>query len=258
MIAQRHKNPLLRVARISVQRMLKSATNTARTVRRTPRWVDVWWDVWTEIEESSMSLLSPAERARWEKIAMPERAGQFTAARVLLRRCLARYLGCEAAQVPIVLEKWGKPALAMDPHLFFNLSHTDGGLVLAVSDEEVGVDVESRPLPVAVPRWMQSKVEDTVGRMNNPQRLRRMWVRNEALLKAMGRGFADTREPPKISTGEQAEQMVVDCEGQQWYLTDLSIPISPFAALAVKVRGEGSRDQQKHERSRHVCAPPRQ
>ena len=83
---------------------------------------------------------------------------------------------------PIAIAEGGKPYFPDYPHIQFNLSHTDGAVVCALSDTPVGIDLErSRPPADTVLHYYHF----TEGRD-----FWEMWVHREAIAKYHGRGFA--------------------------------------------------------------------
>ena len=77
----------------------------------------------------------------------------------------------------------GKPWFPDCPALHFNLSHSRGGAVCALSGQPVGVDVELRRQP---PRRLSADME--------PAAFWRLWTGREATVKRTGRGLAALRE----------------------------------------------------------------
>ena len=83
---------------------------------------------------------------------------------------------------PMAIAEGGKPYFPDYPAIQFNLSHTDGAVVCAVSSTPVGVDLErSRPPADTILHYYHF----TEGRD-----FWQMWVHREAVAKYHGRGFA--------------------------------------------------------------------
>lgn len=122
--------------------------------QRFPGPLDV--DVWHYQHDSSIgperiselaALLSPEEHTRMANLRDNRRRQQFIAGRALCRHVLSRY-------APVALDQWrfalgsrGKPSIAapaLSSPLWFNLSHTDGVSVCAVTGAgpEIGIDIE--------------------------------------------------------------------------------------------------------------------
>jgi 4'-phosphopantetheinyl transferase len=115
----------------------------------------------------------------------------YVMAHAVLRRELARALKQPPHAIHLTQDAKGKPMLeAAGP--FFNLSHCDGLVAVAVGAGPVGVDVETigpDPLPdiwdqVLHPEeqdWLRAQPE-----LEQPAAFRRFWTLKEAVLKADG------------------------------------------------------------------------
>jgi 4'-phosphopantetheinyl transferase len=105
--------------------------------------VDVWWIDLDRIEDDSPSVLAHDERVRAERFRSFRDRARWISARVALRQILAGYTGTMPAQLQLTHGIHGKPVLAGEPSLRFNLAHAGERAVLAITwDREVGVDLE--------------------------------------------------------------------------------------------------------------------
>lgn len=137
------------------------------------------------------------------------RAGAESADRTL-QRVLARYLGEAPGEIALAAGERGKPRLAKDPErLAFNLSHSDGLALIAVSQgREVGVDVErikpERDMVAVAERALAAADADAVraaGDSERPRVFHQLWARHEARLKCLGVGLGPTpdRSPAPVA-----------------------------------------------------------
>lgn len=120
------------------------------------------------------------------------------AARLALRQILARYLGGDPDGAELRAGEHGKPMLAeRPPRLRFNLSHSAGLALVAVSAEcEVGVDVElergGRDFVRLAERSLGPQAHAAV-RVAAPEdraaTFYAAWVRREAVVKCAGTGL---------------------------------------------------------------------
>jgi 4'-phosphopantetheinyl transferase len=159
-------------------------------------------DVWSADLDASPGLdpsrLPAAERERAARLRRPRDRARWIAARVALRRVLARYLVRDPARIELRLGAHGKPALA-DPaaELRFNLSHSGGFALVAVTpDCEVGIDVEERRAGRDFVRLAEIGLEEPAAaavREAAPARREAAfyaeWVRREAIAKCLGVGL---------------------------------------------------------------------
>ncbi len=191
------------------------------------------------------AVLSPTEQQRFERIGHRLAAKRFAASRGLARHLLAAYLGCRPTDVPMTITHDGKPEIPGGPQ--FNLSHTVGRLLLAVSLAKVGVDVEPvRVMSTAddlVRRWFHP-VESTryfdLLPDQRPSAFLRGWTCKEALLKGIGCGSRELSRcvveldptcPPKV---------ILSPDGQPWQLTCWQPDSGFVAAVAVQISGPRS------------------
>ncbi|WP_285528788.1 4'-phosphopantetheinyl transferase family protein [Streptomyces lavendulae] len=146
-------------------------------------------------------LLAPWERRRLAGIRLPGRRDDVLAARLLVRLCVARHTGLSLrASAPAQLcpgcgrHGHGRPYLRGRPGLGLSLSHADGLVAAAVGPGAVGIDVEPsarRPGPLRVLRRLlpEADLREAAARPDAGPALLRLWVREEARLKAGRHGL---------------------------------------------------------------------
>ncbi len=193
------------------------------------------------------SILSESERERVRRFHSPVARNEFLVARSLLRLLLSHYIGQEPTDITFHIGMQGKPTLACGSPLHFNVAHSHGLALFAVSGLcEVGVDVEQvRPfandLGLAERYFSESEAE--VLRGMEPERRREAffhtWARKEAVLKANGSGLALGLEGVEVSVmpDEPARLLRVDGEesyARQWTLTTLTPALDYVGAVALK------------------------
>ena len=146
--------------------------------------------------------LSPDEYERWRRVHLEADRQRFLLARALVRSLLGAYVQQAPASLQFTRSPYGKPELVQpaatpEQTLKFNLSHTRGLLVLAVTAaDEIGVDVESitreaEMLALAERYFAASEV--AMLRAADPLQLHelffRLWTLKEAYVKARGLGL---------------------------------------------------------------------
>lgn len=147
--------------------------------------------------------LSGDERERARRFVFSRDRDRYVAAHVALRQILAGPASQPAAQLHFAAGRFGKPALANAAGLRFNLSHSQGVGLIALSEQaELGVDVELvRPMrdaiALAADHFDAAEREALAALAAGPARdlaFFRCWTRKEACLKAAGVGLGlDTR-----------------------------------------------------------------
>jgi len=145
-----------------------------------------------------LSFLSEDEKVKALKIRDTVLSEYAVISWGVLRVILGRYLGIAPTDVAIEKEINGRPILAstLPDHLFFNVSHSHGVLVIAISeDNPVGIDIEKID-PNTNPRQaasiaFSSDEKAYLETSNNPVTdFFNIWTAKEAVLKATGDGFS--------------------------------------------------------------------
>jgi 4'-phosphopantetheinyl transferase len=223
----------------------------ARGVERLgPDEVHVWSVDLDRLPEAVLGEpLSADERERGRRFRFERDRRRFVTARGLLRRLLGRYLGLEPSRLRFGYGPRGKPFLAGEDELRFNVSHSGGLALLAFAwDRELGVDVEEeRPVEEAeaiARRYFSSWEERELRLLTEVERQAaffRCWTRKEAFIKATGDGLSRSLDAfdVTLAPGEPARLLRVEGEPEaafRFWLEDVS-PAPGFAgALAVEGR----------------------
>ncbi len=164
--------------------------------------VHVWYrllDGLTESDESAaLSLLSSEERARADRFLVADARQTFVHAHALLRTVLSTYTGKPPLALRFVTGTSGKPALHReDGRLQFNLSHATGLVACAVSQTDVGIDVETLDRRVSAldlaSRFFSEREVAWLSRARESDRLTRfleLWTLKEAYVKGIGKGLS--------------------------------------------------------------------
>jgi 4'-phosphopantetheinyl transferase len=144
------------------------------------------------------AVLDDAERARAAAYHLERDRRRFTVTRGFARTVLATYSQIEPSAVRFHLGTHGKPALfeSGETSLCFNVSHCEEIALIAVSDVELGVDVEQARDGFDVLELSEqsfSRAENDALRRLPPVQRRTAffacWTRKEAYIKAIGLGL---------------------------------------------------------------------
>lgn len=155
-------------------------------------------------EHRFSALLSEDEQRRAANFVFEKDRRKFIVARGRLRQILADYLGQPPENISFKYGAHGKPALAdITAGLKFNLSHSHELAVLAVSNYEVGIDVEwCRPMDnmksVAEKVYNDTELSLLFRTLsaNRTELFYEFWTYKEAFIKLTGEGFS--RDPQTI------------------------------------------------------------
>ena len=135
----------------------------------------------TDRETAAMLRLLPEERRRrLERLKQPEKRREPLCAYLFLRRALwEQYRWRDLPEIR--LSSFGKPYFPEHPDIHFNLSHTAGAVLVALSDRPVGVDIEHiRPVSQRAMRRLAD--------VGTERAFFQSWVRREARAKRSGAG----------------------------------------------------------------------
>lgn len=178
-------------------------------------------------------VLSPDERDRAASFMFARDRSRYVVAHGLLRTLLGERLGIDPERVAFAYGEHGKPRLAEDTGLRFNLSHSNGLMALALCEgREVGVDVEAKRdelLTTGIARrYLPAPTADEIERRTGTERTAEFfgaWVRQEAYAKGRGAGLELIGRIPASA---------------DWSVVDLELVDGYAAALAIE--GGGDRD----------------
>ncbi len=197
--------------------------------------VDVaYWDLSRQRSRIAhlAALLSPEEAARAERLAIPAVRERFVLRHGILRETLGEMLGAAPPELRFTHGPDGKPALA-GGDIGFNLSKSGDGLLIAMArGATLGCDLEElRPNAEAkaiAARWFSASERAALASRDGDDFDRafvRLWVRKEALLKAVGTGL---QGPLGIDTGDpepaEAARPVQTATGALWLIDIEPVP----------------------------------
>jgi 4'-phosphopantetheinyl transferase len=187
-------------------------------------------------------LLSADERERAGRFSTPLLRARFICFRGGVRLRLASYLETDPARLRFSYGPQGRPELADDPSLRFNLSHADDDALLAVTrSRAVGVDLER-----VDPTIDLGAVAAAVFSENERGRLAacapamradfffRTWVRKEAVIKALGLGFSRDATGLTVEDGPDGPSLrssIAGEEASRWRIVDLALDSPVFEAM---------------------------
>lgn len=210
------------------------------------------------------AMLEPYERERAERFAFPWLRTRYAVAHAALRTIAARRLGADPRALRWTIGRFGKPSLP-GTGLELSLSHAgDWGLVAVGERDPMGVDLEAIVPERASPdmiRAVTSPAERAafaaLPAREHAAAFFRLWVRKEAVIKALGTGLSrplDTIDVP-LAPAAPEDGVVLrpsasdggPAPGVRWRLFDVPAPTGHLAALVVR--------QPEHEPSRPPDPP---
>lgn len=133
----------------------------------------------TEQFAALRAMLPPERRERLDTMRFRAQQCEVLYAYALLLLALHRELGWTALP-EVALSRYGKPWFPQWPQVQFSISHTQGAVMVGLSDAPIGVDVEKY-------RAVSPRLMERIGTQTEEDFLQR-WVIMEACGKRDGRG----------------------------------------------------------------------
>ncbi|NEP16894.1 MAG: 4'-phosphopantetheinyl transferase superfamily protein [Leptolyngbya sp. SIO4C1] len=193
-----------------------------------------YWDCLSEVEQSR------ANRFRFERDRH-----QFVHARGSLRHILSGYTQISPDRLEFLYGDYGKPQLAAQPDLQFNLSHSAGQALCAIAyQRRVGVDLEQVRLmshfQSLSQRCLTPLEAETLAPLSQPEAQRQFlqyWTCKEAYLKAIGQGLTQSLQTVEVQLSGPPQLLQVP-EAGDWALTILQSRLPDDFVGAVVSEGQ--------------------
>lgn len=150
-------------------------------------------DIWDFDLEAALGEISVQRREQALKFRHEQGQRLCVLAYQLLKQGLREAYGI--TENPIFeYNEHGKPSIVGHPDIFFNLSHCKEAVACVVSDQPVGIDVESiREYKESLVRYTMNDAEtQQIESADNPaSAFIRLWTMKEATMKLMGTGISN-------------------------------------------------------------------
>ena len=195
------------------------------------------------------ALLSADEDDRRARLRFEADRQDFVFARGMLRTLLAAYLETDPRCMQFQYSEHGKPSLAgpdAKNELQFNLSHTQGAVLLAICRRRaIGADIERVREDFSVQEIAQRffSLAERQALMRLPEAERRpaffrCWTSKEAFLKARGHGLSFPLDHFDVSVGSDEAEVGLTTrpdprEARDWQILQAPAPEGYAAAVAV-------------------------
>jgi 4'-phosphopantetheinyl transferase len=214
--------------------------------------VDVWYVRTAEAADEGLlgeyrGLLSDQERQLEQRFRPPELRLTHVVTRALARTVLAEYTQAPPQQLQFEFGPHGKPSLRWPviPGLSFNLSHSAGAVVCAVSrGGDIGIDIErcDRRVNLALAdRYFAAAELADLRRLEAHQQSRRFlefWTLKEAFIKSLGTGLATSLSSFAFQSGRSVPQVTLyDASlgtSDDWSFAQFVLDDAYYGAVAVR------------------------
>ena len=173
---------------------------------------------------SLLTLVSPDRAAKVQRLKVKQKQLQSLFAKLLLRAVLCDRLNVQNSELEFFVTENGKPYLK-DHKVYFSISHTASLVAVALSNSEVGVDIEAvRPLKHnGYTKFLTADEQIYIGADStwSEQRFFEVWTKKEAYFKRFGEGIGEMAalvsilNEPTVSTAVLGKTVIsVCCDGE--------------------------------------------
>jgi 4'-phosphopantetheinyl transferase len=142
---------------------------------------------------TDLSLYDNIDKLRLEKIRKSSNnllKKEQLGANLLLNDILENYFFMDITKVEYIYSEYGKPYIK-DSNLYFSLSHSNGVIALAVSKEEIGIDIElikdvKDNLALKVMNEAEYNIYKGLSKNDKISYFYEVWTSKEAYVKKLG------------------------------------------------------------------------
>ncbi len=179
--------------------------------------------------------LSEDEKVRGSKYHQLKDRQRFTVSRGLQRYILAQYTSKQASDLQFTLGDNKKPLIAGST-LQYNITHARDYILLAVSNGQIGADVEhidpAFNFSDILPAHFSPQEIAFIAQQDSQLRFYRLWTRKEAFLKATGQGLGEHLIDTSSMDGSWTLPENVTSHGQNWQLATLEVDDNHLGSIA--------------------------
>lgn len=205
------------------------------------------WRTWLDVEAQEFarlsSYLSADELLRADRFVFSRDRHHFTVARGRLRELLAIYLKCPPESFQFTTGRYGKPSLAEDIPVRFNLTHSYGLALYAFAiNRDLGIDIEKNRAEFAskeiAERYFSAAERRELSQLPTEMHTDAFflcWTRKEAYVKAHGDGLQIPLDSFDVSLTPGKPEILRSADQQRWSMRSFS-PASQYVGSIV---GEG-------------------
>ncbi len=205
---------------------------------RSKKQVDLWKIKVQDHSTLPEKILSKDELLKASRFLHIKDRDSFISRRTALRILISRYTDIPASEIEFITGKNKKPELKSGSNkIRFNVSHSGELILIAISNTEIGVDIERIETSFNYADILQhsfsgqeiSHIEQAADKRNL---FFRLWTRKEALTKASSKGLDDElREIPCLDGWHNINEELIKLSGS-WQLNSFSIDHEYVGSIA--------------------------
>ncbi|PJD93678.1 MAG: phosphopantetheine-protein transferase [Legionella sp.] len=204
-----------------------------------PGRIDIWEYPLDRLWPEAESLLNAEEYARSKRYHFQRHQRRFTIARAMLRLILARYLNTQPNSLEFITNAYGKPSIARQNQIQFNLSHSRDLALLSIGQTHpMGIDLEyfsGRPFQgIGQLMFSPAEINDYSKVPSSMRSLAffHIWAQKEAFIKACGMGLSYPTQTFDVPVMPPTDAFIEDLKHRtSWHMTSFMPQIACCAAL---------------------------
>jgi 4'-phosphopantetheinyl transferase len=198
-------------------------------------------------QNSFLELLSPDEKNRAKKFRFAKDSQNFIVARGILRLLIGKYLGISPAEISFQYSEFGKPSIANNNSLRFNISHSQNIALFAFTKKfNIGIDVEFvnpniEVKEIATSFFSTNEIKNLLALPEKQQTIGFFycWTRKEAFIKAVGEGLSFPLDKFEVSLepNKPAKLLATDWQSKdvsKWSIYSLSPEANFVGSLVIE------------------------
>ena len=192
-----------------------------------------------------LTYLTSQELEHGRKYRFEISKNRFYLGRIATKLLIKKYSDRPVEKIIILKDENNKPFLkSFTNHnsLHFNLSHAEDAIIIAVSNNEVGVDIEQNrqfKYEILMNDVFTKKEISFIKKNHNPnQAFFLLWTRKEAFLKATGIGLTENLTGFEVLDGENIVDINIIKQGETFDIISFFPSADYVASFCKKRQGE--------------------
>ncbi len=171
-----------------------------------------------EKKEEFLKFLDKEKRTEYLSSSNENRKNSILLSQGFAKEKIGELYNLDKKDIVFSVTNQGKPFCKSHPEIYFSLSHSGDFLTLAVSDKEVGIDIE-KPREAKENLVRRVCAENEIKKIYSSEKpnivFTEIWTKKEAYLKALGTGIdrelssIDTTSEDLSFTTETTENFIV-------------------------------------------------
>ncbi|HLK29783.1 MAG TPA: 4'-phosphopantetheinyl transferase superfamily protein [Puia sp.] len=193
--------------------------------------------VWSIFISSNLDLipkfseiLSSDEHERASKYHQQKDTDRFLVSRIALRILLSRYLKIPPQEIGFVKDENKKPYIENKgkENLHYNVSHSGDCILIAISNSEVGADIEKidEDFPyqeIMIQNFSAIEMQFINSTKKSAENFYALWTRKESLLKATSKGIDESLpDVPSLEGMHKIKKEIIGSEND-WMVNTFNI-----------------------------------